>query len=326
MVPTGGCPRPPACGGRLWIIAAVHDPLAVQAILTPARPQALERDRGLPADGSRGAGMITAFSLMLLGFFLGMRHATDPDHVIAVSTIVTRHRTTMRDAMLIGGLWGIGHTLTIVVVGGAIILFSVAIPPRLGLTMEMGVALMLVVLGMWNLTGLLQRIRHGLGTHGSALGASHAHPHAHGDYVHSHPHGHGLADHGHGEDQTPQGWLDRRLGRLGLYQVFRPLIVGVVHGLAGSAAVALLILAIIQNAWWAMAYLLLFGVGTIVGMLLITLAIAVPIVYASRRLSSVERYLRIVSGLLSLTFGLFLAYHICFVEGLLTGHLERGPE
>jgi len=70
----------------------------------------------------------------------------------------------------------------------------------------------------------------------------------------------------------------------------------------------------------------LFGVGTIVGMLLITLAIAVPIVYASRRLSSVERYLRIVSGLLSLTFGLFLAYHICFVEGLLTGHPERGPE
>ena len=155
--------------------------------------------------------MITAFSLMLLGFFLGMRHATDPDHVIAVSTIVTRQRTTMRDAILIGGLWGIGHTLTIVVVGGAIILFSVAIPPRLGLTMEMGVALMLVVLGMWNLTGLLQRIRHGLGTHGNALGASHEHPHAHGDYVHSHRHGHGLADHGHGEDQTPQAWLDRRL-------------------------------------------------------------------------------------------------------------------
>ena len=270
--------------------------------------------------------MITAFSLMLLGFFLGMRHATDPDHVIAVSTIVTRQRTTTRDAILIGGLWGIGHTLTIVVVGGAIILFSVAIPPRLGLTMEMGVALMLVVLGMWNLTGLLQRIRHGLGTQGNALGVSHAHPHAHGDYLHSHRHGHGLADHGHGEYQTPQGWLDRRFGRLGFYQVFRPLIVGVVHGLAGSAAVALFILATIQNAWWAMAYLLLFGVGTIVGMLLITLAIAVPIVYASRRLSSVERYLRIVSGLLSLTFGLFLAYHICFVEGLLTGHLERGPD
>src|SRR6266496_5810795 len=120
MVPTGGCPRPPACGGRRWIIAAVHDPLAVQAILTPARPQALERDRGLPADGPREAGMITAFSLMLLGFFLGMRHATDPDHVIAVSTIVTRQRR-VGAAALIGVLWGIGHTLTIVAVGGAII-------------------------------------------------------------------------------------------------------------------------------------------------------------------------------------------------------------
>src|SRR5439155_590828 len=94
-------------------------------------------------------------------FFLGMRHATDPDHVLAVSTIVTRQRT-LRAALLIGILWGVGHTLTIVVVGAAIILFSVVIPPRLGLTMEMAVALMLVVLGMWNLTGVLQRIREAL--------------------------------------------------------------------------------------------------------------------------------------------------------------------
>src|SRR2546422_3322761 len=102
--------------------------------------------------------MITLLSLISLGFFLGMRHATDPDHVIAVSTIVTR-QPTLRAALLIGILWGIGHTLTIVVVGAAIILFSIVIPPRLGLTMEMAVALMLVVLGLWNLTGVLQRIR-----------------------------------------------------------------------------------------------------------------------------------------------------------------------
>src|SRR5437867_11755151 len=91
--------------------------------------------------------MITLLSLISLGFFLGMRHATDPDHVIAVSTIVTR-QPTLRAALLIGILWGIGHTLTIVVVGAAIILFSIVIPPRLGLTMEMAVALMLVVLGL----------------------------------------------------------------------------------------------------------------------------------------------------------------------------------
>src|SRR5207237_6105839 len=102
--------------------------------------------------------MISVLSLTLLVFFLGMRHATDPDHVIAVSTIVTR-QPTIRAALLIGGLWGVGHTLTIVAVGGAIVLFTIVIPPRLGMTMEMAVALMLIVLGMWHLTGFLEQIR-----------------------------------------------------------------------------------------------------------------------------------------------------------------------
>src|SRR5204862_1112343 len=112
--------------------------------------------------------------------FLGMRHATDPDHVIAVSTIITRE-PTIRGALLIGTLWGIGHTLTIVAVGGAIVLFTVVIPPRLGLTMEMAVALMLIVLGMWNLTGFLEQIR---GLRPLGPGRLHAHSHMHGDYVH----------------------------------------------------------------------------------------------------------------------------------------------
>src|SRR6202011_5738349 len=102
--------------------------------------------------------MIAVLSLTLLGFFLGMRHATDPDHVIAVSAIVTR-QPTVRAALLIGGLWGGGHTVKILAAGGAHVLFSVVIPPRLGLTMEMAVALMLIVLGMWNLPGILEQIR-----------------------------------------------------------------------------------------------------------------------------------------------------------------------
>src|SRR5881227_1597507 len=129
--------------------------------------------------------MIAVLSLTLLGFFLGMRHATDPDHVIAVSTIVTR-QPTIRGALLIGSLWGVGHTLTIVAVGGAIVLFTVVIPPRLGLTMEMAVALMLIVLGMWNLTGFLEQIR-GLRPFGpGGAGRLHAHSHKYGDRVHSH--------------------------------------------------------------------------------------------------------------------------------------------
>src|SRR5438552_13492645 len=110
-----------------------------------------------------------------------MRHATDPDHVIAVSTIVTR-QPTIRGALLIGSLWGVGHTLTIVAVGGAIVLFTVVIPPRLGLTMEMAVALMLVVLGMWNLTGFLEQVR---GLRVGAAGRLYSYSHKHGDYVHS---------------------------------------------------------------------------------------------------------------------------------------------
>jgi high-affinity nickel-transport protein len=269
--------------------------------------------------------MITLLSLISLGFFLGMRHATDPDHVIAVSTIVTRQRT-LRAALLIGILWGIGHTLTIVVVGAAIIVFSIVIPPRLGLTMEMAVALMLVLLGLWNLTGVLQGIRETLTLRGTRAGGLHAHTHSHGDYVHSHAHGHGPGGHGHREDQTPQAWLDRRLGRVGLYNILRPLVVGLVHGLAGSAAVALLVLAIIQTPGWAVAYLVLFGVGTIVGMMLITVAVAAPLVYSARRLSGIERHLRTASGVLSLAFGLFLVYQIGFVQGLFTGHVGGSPE
>jgi high-affinity nickel-transport protein len=262
--------------------------------------------------------MIAVLSLTLFGFFLGMRHATDPDHVIAVSTIVSR-QPTIRGALLIGSLWGIGHTLTIVAVGGAIVLFTVVIPPRLGLSMEMAVALMLIVLGMWNLTGFLEQIRRlrslGLGS----AGRIHAHSHKHGDYVHSHPSGLGSEQHGH-DEQRPVAWLDRQLGGLGFYQVLRPLLIGLVHGLAGSAAVALLVLALIKNPWWAIAYLVLFGIGTIAGMMLITAAIGAVLAYASARSSRVERYLRVASGLLSLGFGLFLAYQIGVVDGLITGH------
>src|SRR5437773_9677005 len=140
--------------------------------------------------------MIAVLSLTLLGFFLGMRHATDPDHVIAVSTIVAR-QPTVRGALLIGSLWGVGHTLTIVAVGGAIVLFTVVIPPRLGLSMEMAVALMLIVLGMWNLTGVLEHIR-GLRPSGrGGVNGLLANLHTHGDYVHSHPFGRQERQHGH---------------------------------------------------------------------------------------------------------------------------------
>src|ERR1700749_4713515 len=101
--------------------------------------------------------MVNLLAAVGLGFVLGMRHATDPDHVIAVSPIVSRHRN-IRQRGVMGALWGIGHTITIFCVGAAIILFNVVIPPRIGLAMELAVGLMLIVLGIFNLTGITQRI------------------------------------------------------------------------------------------------------------------------------------------------------------------------
>ena len=260
-----------------------------------------------------------------LGLLLGLRHATDADHVIAVTTIVSRERSVWL-AALIGSLWGVGHTLTILAVGGAIILLGIVIPPRVGLSLEFSVAAMLVLLGVLNLTGILQWLRAGLGIdwHGHPL--QHSHPHAHGDYVHTHPHRHEPDDPDHVEDGTPQARLDRTFGRLGLYQTMGPLIVGVVHGLAGSAAVALLVLATIRDPMWALSYLLIFGVGTIAGMLLITTAIAVPFAYTAARFGRFNHYLGVASGLLSLGFGLFLGYQIGIVDGLFTANPRWMPE
>jgi sulfite exporter TauE/SafE len=261
--------------------------------------------------------MFTILSLTLLGFFLGMRHATDPDHVIAVGTIVTR-QPTIRAALVIGGLWGIGHTLTIVAVGIALLVFSVEISPRVGLSMEMGVAMMLIVLGIWNLTGIFDHIRRMRPV--AAGSPEHVHSHGLGSFVHSHKPGLASAEHGHENDQAPALiWLDRRLGGLSGYQILRPLIIGLVHGLAGSAAVALLVLALIKNPWWSIAYLLVFGIGTIAGMMLITAAIGGALVYATRRRYRLER-LRVTAGFISVGFGLFLAYQIAVVDSLFTGN------
>ncbi len=259
--------------------------------------------------------MTSLLAVCALGFFLGMRHATDADHVIAVTTIVSRHRTTAGAAM-IGALWGVGHTLTIVVVGAGIILLGWVIPPRVGLSLELSVGVMLIVLGLMNLTGVLQKITESVTPPAGPPGTVHAHPHQHGDYVHTHVHGHEPEAHPHSPDQTPLGRLDRRLGGLGLYHAVRPLAVGVVHGLAGSAAVALLVLATIGNTAWAILYLLIFGAGTVAGMMLITAAISWPVTHAGARFVRLPHRLRVASGVISLAAGMALAYRVGVVDGL----------
>jgi len=265
--------------------------------------------------------MITLLSIIVLGFFLGMRHATDPDHVVAVATIVSRQRS-IRQAALIGVLWGLGHTITILVVGSAIILFGIVIPTRVGLTMELSVGLMLILLGILNLTGVMRWITEILTP--SQL-ADHSDSHGHGDDIHSHPHGHKPEKRGHADTATPVRWMDRIFGPLGLYQIVRPLAVGIVHGLAGSAAVALLVLTTIRVPSWGVFYLLVFGIGTVAGMMLITAAIAVPFTISENRFARLNRGLGVVSGLVSLAFGLFIVYQMGFVNGLFTHNPTWAP-
>ncbi len=241
-----------------------------------------------------------------LGLILGMRHSTDPDHVVAVSTIVSKQRS-IRHAALIGSLWGLGHTLTIFVVGCLIILFGVVIPPRLGLSMEFSVALMLILLGVLNLTGVMQKITNRFTGGGRGESATL------------------LTVDPLREKTKTEMLLDRSVGRFGLYQCVRPLVIGIVHGLAGSAAVALLVLSTIHSPLWATIYLLIFGAGTMVGMMCMTAAMAVPLAYAGNRFTRVSHYLQVASGLVSVCFGVFLVYQLGFLGGLFTSHPQWTP-
>jgi hypothetical protein len=209
---------------------------------------------------------ISALSAAALGFLLGLKHATDADHVVAITTIVSRERS-FRRAAWIGGLWGVGHSLTVLLVGGALVIFRVEMPPRVGLALEFGVALMLIILGFNNLRP----------------------PNA------AKPHTHDIPARFNG---------------------IRPLIIGVVHGLAGSAAAALLVLAAIPDTMYALAYLFIFGIGTIAGMTLITAILAVPSVYAADRVVRLQSGIRLAAGALSLLFGIFVAREIIVNGGL----------
>ncbi len=264
--------------------------------------------------------MFSFVAILVLGFALGMRHATDPDHVVAITTIVAKQPGIAR-AGLIGALWGLGHTFTIFVVGTIIILFQVTISPRVGLSMEFAVAAMLILLGVLNLTGTLRWLQERF-TPGARV------PAAIGIRGNGGPAGRQVFE----SSVTPQAAavasrvsLDRMFRTVGLYNILRPLVIGIVHGLAGSAAVALLVMTTIRDPWWAIVYLLLFGVGTIAGMMIITCVLAMPFTFTAGKFAAWNRGMGVASGLLSLGFGLFLSYHIAIVDGLFTAHPQWTP-
>jgi High-affinity nickel-transport protein len=277
-------------------------------------------------------GSSAPLGIALLGLLLGMRHATDPDHVIAVTAILSRERR-LASAARIGVVWGLGHTLTVLAVGAAIIIFKLAVPTRLGLAMEFAVALVLILLGLGSVGALLGGTASRLfGTRPPATEEPpdlvvHSHAHVHDGRPHRHPHVHQYSQHPHeysGAAACAAAELHREHslapGALAPFAARRPLLrsfgVGLVHGLAGSAAIALLVLSAIPEPLWATLYLAIFCIGTIIGMGLITTAIATPLIVASRRMSSLHQRLVTGSGLLSFGFGLFLAYQIGIVDRL----------
>ena len=256
------------------------------------------------------------FALAGFGFLLGMRHATDADHVIAVTTILSRSRRFLHSTM-IGALWGFGHTVTVLIVGIAIIAFNVVIPEPVGLGMELAVAVMLITLGILNLTGAMRRVTERLTPPAPLHGHDHAHRHAHADEPAEHGHDHAHL-HGHGSDPG-------LLAAFGWYQLARPVVVGLVHGLAGSAAVALLVLATISDTGTAIAYLIVFCLGVAGGMALLTTVIGLPFLVSRTRSERINRWLTIGSGILSLVLGIYLGYQVGFVEGLFTGNFQWEP-
>jgi high-affinity nickel-transport protein len=276
-------------------------------------------------------GSTAPLGIALLGLLLGMRHATDPDHVIAVTAILSRERR-LAAATRIGVIWGLGHTVTVLAVGTAIIIFKLAVPVRLGLAMEFAVAITLILLGLGTAGALVRQIASRLfGTRSphtedllKALPQNipqdlpeglivHSHSHTHDGARHRHPHVHGAHGEFHREHVLARGAVPPLAARRPMLRSFG---VGLIHGLAGSAAIALLVLSAIPKPLWATLYLVVFCAGTIIGMGLITTAIATPMIVAARRMSSLHQRLVTGSGLLSFGFGLFLAYQIGIVDRL----------
>jgi high-affinity nickel permease len=227
---------------------------------------------------------------LALGFVLGLRHALDADHVAAVATFATGERNLLRSS-LVGAWWGAGHTAALLLFGSALVALRLVVTPRMGQFLEFAVGCMLVLLG----ANVLRKLARD--------SAIHAHTHEHDGTQHTHLHVH-LGDAGH----THQHHTLRLGGK--------PFVVGVVHGLAGTAAVLLLVVGAIPSALLAVGTILIFGLGTIGGMMAMSVLMSVPLAIAAGRVKSIERGLRFAAGAFSLGFGMFLAWNVGFIQAL----------
>jgi high-affinity nickel permease len=238
------------------------------------------------------ADTVSILSILAAGLIIGLKHAVEADHLAAISTIVSERRGLLSSS-IVGGLWGIGHTLSLLAAGILVILLEVKIPERLAQSLEFCVALMLVTLGI----NALVKIRKG--------GRIHLHSHTHGGREHVHPHFH--ADSAEEASGIHHGFRPS----------LRPLFIGLIHGLAGSAALMLLVLTTISSRALAIAYIVVFGLGSIAGMMLMSSIMGLPAALAAQRFTWANVAIRTVAGFFSLAFGLAMAWEIGYVDGLL---------
>ena len=237
-----------------------------------------------------------------LGFVLGLKHATEADHLVAVTTIVSEHRSVWRSS-LTGALWGVGHTASLFVAGILVILLQVTIPRRVSALLEFIVALMITLLGTRILYLLLRDHRR-----------VHIHTHQHDGHAHTHLHFHDERD-AHPATETHANASVRHNGLSGL----RPLIVGLVHGLAGSAALTLLVLTEVMRGGsrvLGLSYLLVFGIGSISGMMLMSTLISLPFVLTAARFERFNTPIRLIAGIASVAFGFFYAWETAGGRGI----------
>ncbi len=241
---------------------------------------------------------VGVLALLGLGVVFGLKHATEVDHVVAVSSIVSEHRSVFRSA-LVGGLWGVGHTASLLVVGVVVLVFRAAIPAPVTRWLEFGVALMIIGLGVLAMVRLLRR-----------RADVHLHEHTHDGQRHVHVHFHETTTR-HGHSQADSSAHTHAVSSIGV----KPVLVGTMHGLAGSGALTLLVLTQIESVWLGLLYLGIFGLGSIAGMLLMSALIGFPFALTSGNLSGLHHRLQAAAAGLSIAFGLWYAYQTGLVSG-----------
>ena len=232
---------------------------------------------------------LNTFAVLGIGLLFGLKHATEVDHVVAVSTIVTQQRNVLRSA-LVGALWGAGHTASLLIVGIIVLALRIAIPESVSNWLEFGVALMIIGLGTAALWRSLRR-RNDL----------HVHEHSHDGMSHVHVHFHELETR-----HKTQRKHNHTVSVIGV----KPVLIGMMHGLAGSGALTLLVLTQINSPWLGLLYLAVFGFGSVVGMILMSGLIGLPFALTARNLTSVHYRMQIVAAVVSIAFGLWYAYEV----------------